>query len=119
MKKSKELYQGYAQAYGNAYDIPQENIDLLKELFITPKWIKKPDTALKLSVEKLSKFCQEFQKELIESAISGNYQGLVFPNSKRQEEIFLKSNLPLYEQKRNELASIGSLAKAIIANSKL
>ena len=86
------IKQGYAQVYGYAFGITQENIDLLKELFVMKKWINKEETSYRLAIKKLSEFNPEFQKVLIENAISGGYQGLVFANSKQEEQKFLQKH---------------------------
>jgi hypothetical protein len=56
-----------------------------------PKWKKKPKSAIDLSIKKLSFFDAEFQKELIERAIAGNYQGVVFSNTLKEYENYKKN----------------------------
>ncbi len=50
-------------------------------LIETPKWKKKIEHALQISLDKLGKYEEPFAIELIERAISGNYQGVVFPDT--------------------------------------
>ena len=52
---------------------------------------KKPKSAIDLSIKKLSFFDAEFQKELIERAIAGNYQGVVFSNTLKEYENYKKN----------------------------
>lgn len=100
----KSIVQGFAQVYGYNFDIPQENIDLLKELFIMKKWIRKEETSYRLAIKKLSEFTPEFQKVLIENAIAGGYQGLVFANSKTEE-------LKYYATRKNQTTTADNLSR--------
>ena len=61
---------------------------LWNELVKMPKWRKKPFSALQLTLHKLSEFEEEFVIELIENAITGNYQGIIFNNTKEKYEQF-------------------------------
>ena len=87
---------------------------LWSELVKMPKWRKKPFSALQLSLQKLSEFDEDFSIELIENAISGNYQGLIFNNTKEKYEQFKNKNYGVntgnYVKKqgvsKQELASI-------------
>ena len=47
----------------------------------TKKWRKKENGSLQMSLNKLGKFDEDFAIELIESAIEGEYQGVVFQNT--------------------------------------
>lgn len=58
-----------------------------KELILMPKWKKKPQSAIDKSLAQLLKFDEQFAIELIEKAIAGNYQGVVFSNT---EDEYLK-----------------------------
>jgi uncharacterized protein YdaU (DUF1376 family) len=53
-------------------------------LVLMPKWKKKSKEALQMSLMKLSDFDEEFSISLIENAISGDYQGLVFADTKEK-----------------------------------
>jgi hypothetical protein len=55
--------------------------DLWLDLISMPKWEKKPETSLNLALKKLGKFEENFACELISTAIEGNYQGVVFPDT--------------------------------------
>jgi len=85
MNKKIEKTKGYMLAYGNAFRLSIEVIETLFILAENPKWYNKPETAIRMAIKKLEDFRPEFQKELIERAIAGNYQGLVFGNSKEEE----------------------------------
>lgn len=61
---------------------------LWNELVKMPKWRKKPFSALQLTLHKLSEFEEDFVIELIENAITGNYQGIIFSNTKEKYEQF-------------------------------
>lgn len=59
----------------------QEFIDTWNELIRQPKWRNKPKSALKLALKQLSKYGADFAVLLMENAITGNYQGVVFPDT--------------------------------------
>ena len=65
---------------------------LWNELVKMPKWRKKPFSALQLTLHKLSEFDEDFVIELIENAITGNYQGIIFSNTKEKYEQFKNQN---------------------------
>lgn len=60
----------------------------------TPKWKKKLNYALQLSLDKLSKFEEEFAIRLVERAIESGWTGVVFTGTERdyQEWLNLKYN---------------------------
>ena len=87
-----EQKKSYAKVYCRAFDISEENTELMLILVQEPKWINKTETAIRLAIKKLSEFTPSYQKVLIENAISGGYQGLVFADSKQKEQQFLKLN---------------------------
>jgi len=43
-----------------------------------PKWAKKPLSAIEMSCTRLKRFDVDFAASLVEQAIEGNYQGVVF-----------------------------------------
>ena len=59
----------------------QEFVDTWNELIKQPKWRNKPTSALKLALKQLSQFNAEFAVVLMENAIAGNYQGVVFSDT--------------------------------------
>lgn len=56
----------------------------------TPKWEKKLNYALQLSLDKLSKFEEEFAIRQIERAIESNWTGVVFTGTERDYQEWLK-----------------------------
>ena len=54
------------------------------------KWRRKPDSAILLALKKLSEFDVRFATELCESAHAGDYQGVVFPDTKYKYEQWKK-----------------------------
>ena len=88
---------------------------LWTELVKMPKWRKKPFSALQLTLNKLSEFDEDFVIELIENAITGNYQGIIFNNTKEKYEQFkqqkyggenFRNNAKKQGVSKQELASI-------------
>jgi hypothetical protein len=71
--------------------VPFEN-DLFAELWLKllsmPKWRRKPISAIELAVNKLKRYDMDFAAELVENAIIGNYQGVVFADTQRKYEIW-------------------------------
>lgn len=89
--RKEERVQAIALNICYEYNLSIEVIELFLQLVTMPKWVKKPETAIRLSIKKLAEFQPAYQKVLIESAISGNYQGLIFSDSKQKEITYLKS----------------------------
>ncbi|MDC2623615.1 hypothetical protein PO227_12945 [Bacteroides ovatus] len=56
----------------------------------SPKWKKKLNYALQLSLDKLSKFEEEFAIRQIERAIESNWAGVVFTGTERDYQEWLK-----------------------------
>lgn len=56
------------------------------QLLKMPKWKKKPLSAISLACSRLKRFELDFAAILVENAIEGNYQGVVFTNSEQQYE---------------------------------
>ena len=57
----------------------------------TPKWRKKERSALELSLKKLNNYHEEFAISLMEAAISGGYQGVVFADTDEKYEKWLSN----------------------------
>jgi hypothetical protein len=87
-----EQKKGFVRVYCRAFEIGEEHTELMLTLIAEPKWKNKTETAIRLAIKKLSEFAPEYQKVLIEQAISGGYQGLVFSDSKQKEQAYLKQN---------------------------
>lgn len=58
--------------------------EVWNELIHMPKWKKKPITAIKKSLKQLEQFEELFAIGLVEKAIAGNYQGVVFSNTETE-----------------------------------
>lgn len=61
-------------------------------LLSMPKWKKKPLSAILMSCTRLKRFDIDFAAMLVESAIEGNYQGVVFPDSAQRYENWKQKN---------------------------
>lgn len=60
-------------------------------LISSPKWKKKPLSAIEMACKRLKRFDVPFATQLVESAIEGNYQGVVFPDSQNRFEQYKRS----------------------------
>jgi len=87
-----EQKKGFVRVYCRAFDIGEEQTELMLTLITEPKWKSKTETAIRLAIKKLSEFSPDYQKILIEQAIAGGYQGLVFSDTKQKEVAYLKQN---------------------------
>ena len=70
-----------------------EFIKYWDELLKMPKWKNKPNTAIQKSMNQLSKFEEAFAIKLIDKAIAGNYQGIVFDSTDSEYEKWKKQNV--------------------------
>lgn len=66
----------------------------------SPKWKKKLNYALQLSLDKLSKFEEEFAIRQIERAIESNWTGVVFTGTERDYQEWLKFKYGNNQQNR-------------------
>ena len=76
--------------------VPFDNdlfVELLVKLLSMPKWRRKPISAIELAVAKLKRYEMDFAAELIENAIIGDYQGVVFPDTPRKYEMWKQQKL--------------------------
>lgn len=64
------------------------------QLLTIPKWKKKVKATLQLALNKLKDFEEEFVLEIIDQAIIGNWQGLVFSNTKSDYEKWKSDKKP-------------------------
>lgn len=71
-----------------------EFISAWKDLIALPKWKKKPPSALQASLNQLSKYNEKFAIRLIDKAIAGNYQGVVFSNTDEEFQKYIQSPAP-------------------------
>lgn len=60
-----------------------------KMLAKTPKWKKKIDHSLQLALKKLGEYDEEFSIELMEQAIAGGWQGVIFSETNNQYKKWL------------------------------
>lgn len=68
---------------------PYDNPDFYKLwvlLISSPKWKKKPLSAIEMACKRLQRFDVTFATQLVENAIEGNYQGVVFQDSQSKFE---------------------------------
>ena len=68
-----------------------DNSDFVKtwnELRQQPKWRKKTDSALQRSLDQLKQFDADFAIDLMNRAIAGNYQGVVFENTASRYQLW-------------------------------
>jgi len=65
--------------------------DLWQTLLQMPKWKKKPLSAIEMSCKRLKRFDEVFASHLVENAIEGNYQGVVFSDSQIKFEQYQRS----------------------------
>lgn len=90
------------------------------EILDQPKWRKKPQSAVDKSLKSLMKYNEDFAILLVESAISGNYQGVTFSDTDIKYQNFLKQknngNSENRQSRVDEVAKLGELTKQIIAN---
>ena len=70
----------------------REFVDTWKELMTQPKWKGKTDRALQMSLNQLSKYPVEFAVLLIQNAIAGNYQAVVFNDTPARFENWKRVN---------------------------
>lgn len=66
--------------------------DLWIRLLKMPKWEKKPLSAIELACKKLKRFHIDFAASLVENAIIGNYQGVVFADTENKYNYWLQQN---------------------------
>lgn len=83
------------------------------------KWKSKSQTAINLSLRKLMKYDEVFAIVLVENSISGNYQGVVFPETDAQYQKFLnQKNGNSKESAKESRDRMVELATAILTNGK-
>lgn len=67
-------------------------LEAFETLLTQKKWKKKPETAVKLALQKLGSYPVEFAVELVQNAIVGEYQGVVFPSTPEAFRKWQKEN---------------------------
>ena len=78
----------------------------------TPKWKKKLNYALQISLDKLSKFEEEFAIKQIERAIESNWTGVVFTGTERDYQDWLNVKYEKAKTKRQNGRDADKAAKA-------
>ena len=78
----------------------------------TPKWKKKLNYALQLSLDKLTKFEEEFAIKQIERAIESNWTGVVFTGTERDYQDWLNVKYEKAKTKRQNGRDADKAAKA-------
>lgn len=66
-------------------------IELWVTLLKSPKWKKKPLSAIQMACKRLQRFDLGFASLLVEAAIEGNYQGVVFQDSQIKYENYKRN----------------------------
>lgn len=66
-------------------------MELWRTLLKMAKWKKKPLSAIEMACKRLQRFDVGFASQLVESAIEGNYQGVVFQDSQIKYEQYKRS----------------------------
>lgn len=95
-----------------------EFLKVWNELLESPKWKKKPNSAIQKSIDQLSRFDEAFSIKLIEKAISGDYQGVIFDNTEIEYSKWKNnSNGKTFKSDsiRNDNQSVASTVKVIQA----
>lgn len=89
-------------------------------LIQTKKWRKKEQSAINLSLKKLMDFDEEFSIVLVENAIAGEYQGVVFQDTNNHYEKYLKqkngTGTQSTDAKAQSRASLKNLAIEILSS---
>lgn len=85
------------------------------EILGTSKWLKKEESAINKSLKSLMKFDEDFSLALVDRAIAGGYQGLIFENTQSNYEKYLREknqkqhgSSTTKEQSRAELAELAT-----------
>lgn len=105
------------QRHGKVEDDPltlpyndQEFVDTWNELIKQPKWRNKPTSALKLALKQLSQYSAEYAVVLMENAIAGNYQGVVWPDTPAR---YAQWKASYAQWKREKMQSTRRMIKSI------
>lgn len=71
----------------------KEFLELWISLLKMPKWNKKPLSAIQMACTRLKRYDVRFACTLVENAIEGNYQGVVFSDTNIKYENWKRQNL--------------------------
>ena len=73
---------------------PIDDLEIKRLYFVlccSPKWRNKTVHAMQMSLNKVQNYDKEFTKKLIEDSIAGGWQGLVFEDTDKKYQNYLKS----------------------------
>ena len=73
---------------------PIDDLEIKRLYFVlccSPKWRNKTVHAMQISLNKVQNYDKEFTKKLIEDSIAGGWQGLVFEDTDKKYQNYLKS----------------------------
>ena len=82
------------------YSSPQF-VNLWHKLAETPRWQQKPHETIRLILDKLKEFDEEFSIQLIEKAIQGGWSALIFPETKQKYQQWKKQQQNEWQPKTN------------------
>lgn len=100
--------------------LPFQDTDFVKtwnELRTQPKWRNKPITALQKSLNQLGKYHSRFAVDLMNYAIAGNYQGVVFSDTPGKYQRWLQVT-PATERGVSPCPVPGTHSGRMIANGE-
>jgi len=69
-----------------------EFLEAWQKLLESQKWRKKPETAIEATVKMMKDYNEQFLTEQIRRAISGNWQGLFFSNTKDEYKKYINQH---------------------------
>ena len=87
--KVKEIKENKKELAGTGVPPPfnsEEFTEVWNKFLQCPKQRKKPPSAIELISKKLKNYDEKFSIELLENAISGNYQGVIFADTNEKYE---------------------------------
>lgn len=91
----------------------------------TPKWRKKQNYALQISLNKLSRYDEEFAIEQMERAIESNWTGVVFPSTDEQYIEWKKRhgnsknrNPQSASDRKSDVADLAELAERVLQSNQ-
>lgn len=122
----KEKQQIFVAEFAPALAMDEKFMAAWKTLCKQKKWVKKSQDAINASIQKLNQFDAEFATDLVTAAIAGNYQGVVFADTKEKYQKLRKSNGNNFNRNGEEIlagritkqGAENLLAAAIIRDSR-
>lgn len=122
----KEKAEIFVAEFVPALAMDEKFMAAWKTLCKQKKWVKKSQDAINASIQKLNQFDAEFATDLVTAAIAGNYQGVVFADTKDKYRKLRKSNGNNFNRNGEEIlagritkqGAENLLAAAIIRDSR-